>query len=140
MSKETLDRFPILYESYAKGPEMKISAEKVKTILLTALGYRHDSTWESLENQTVPVGSNIEISGTLYTSAYVKVPGDKLINIYHKVGSGAYEKIGSPSTDAQSNIRFIYTLAQQGIHTFYAEFPGDDSYEGCAKKVLAEAR
>ncbi len=139
-TKEILDRFPLLYESYSKGPEMAVSAKKTATILATALGKIQDGVWTSLEGKEVPVGTSVRISGTLYTGAYVKLPISTTINVYHKLGTGSYSKIASPSTDSNSNFHVEYTLAEVGTHTFYAEFPGDDAYEGCAVKAFAKAR
>jgi len=133
-----LDRFPILYESYSKGPEMAVTAAKVKTILATALGRIVDGTWESLEGKTVPVGTSVRISGTLYTDAYAKVGSGKTIVVRHKVGTGAYESISWPVTDENSNFALNYTLVEAGVHTFQAEFGGDDAYEGCEKQVFTK--
>jgi len=138
--RESMDRFPLLYESYSTGPEMAVSAKKTATILATSLGQIKDSTWESLEGKEVPVGTSVRISGTLYTDAYAKVGSGKTINIYHKLGTGAYSKISTATTDGDSNFHVNYTLADVGSHTFYAEFPGDAAYEGCKEKTFAKAR
>jgi hypothetical protein len=135
------DRFPILYESLAKGPEMSVTAKKMPTRLVTTLGRTVDSTWESLQGKEVPTGTVVEIAGTLYwvdaTGGLNKAEGGRTINIYHRVGTGAYSVVKTVTTDAASNFKTTYTLAEIGIHTFYGEFPGDDKYEGCAQKAFS---
>jgi len=139
-----LDRFPILYESLAKGPEMSVTAKKMPTRLVTTLGRTVDGVWESLAGKEVPTGTVVEIAGTLYwvdaAGVLTKVEGGKTINIYRKVGTGAYSVVKTVTTDAASNFKTTYTLAEMGIHTFYGEFPGDDRYEGCAQRAFSRVR
>ena len=138
------DRYPILYESYAKGPEMSVTAKKMPTKLATTLGRTVDTTWESLEGKEVPMGTVVEIAGTLYwvdaAGVQSKVEGGKTINISHKVGTGAYSVIKTLTTDANSNFKTTYTLGETGIHTFQCEFPGDDKYEGCAQRTFSRIK
>jgi len=132
------DRYPILYESYAKGPEMAVTAKKMPTRLLTNLL----RAGASVVGGEVPTGTPIDVSGTLYwvdaAGGLNLVEGGKTINIYHRLGTGAYSLVKTVTTDASSNFKTSYTLAEMGIHTFYGEFPGDDKYEGCRKEAFTK--
>jgi len=131
------DRFPILYESLARGPEMAVTAKKMPTRLLTTLTRVVDSTRVSVAGAELPTGTPVDIMGTLYwvdtAGGLNAVEAGKTINIYRKIGTGAYSLVKTATTDSSSNFKTSYTLAEIGIHTFYAEFPGDDKYEGCRK-------
>ena len=133
------DRYPILYESYAKGPEMAVTAKKMTTYLLSTLSRKIDTTLETIVGEEVPVGTVAIIGATLYDETDKTVP-NKPIDIYHRLGTGAYSKIGTQTTDAYGHIGMNYTLAEMGIHTFYCQFPGDAQYEGCAKSSFAKSR
>jgi hypothetical protein len=72
----------------------------------------------------------------------------KSVDIYHRVDTGAAEKIrtvtigttsdrGKPS---HAGADIYYTLNKAGTHTFYAQFAGDETYEGCTKEVKAFAK
>ena len=135
-----LDMIPILYESYSQGPEMIVSAitpALIPTILLTVLNREIDGL-ESVEGMELPVGTEIRVAGTLYDENYNAL-SNKTVHIYHKLGGGAYSRIASAST-TNGNFAYNYTLNEVGTHTFYCEFEGDETYEGCAKNTFARAR
>jgi len=133
------DRFPILYESLSVGPEMSVTAKKMKTKLLTSLSRKVDATFETIIGREVPIGTIAYIGGTLYDEADKTIAG-KTINIYHRVGTGTWAKTEVATTDQYGHFSVTYNLSTPGIQSFYCEFPGDDSYEGCAKTSFAKSR
>lgn len=138
---KTFDMTPLLYESYARGPNMAVSAiavpTKIPTILLTVLNRRIDGL-ESVEGMELPVGTEVRVAGTLYDESYNPL-NNKPVHIYRSIGGGPFIRISIASTTA-GNFAYNYTLAEVGTHIFYCEFLGDSTYEGCAKKVFARAR
>jgi hypothetical protein len=108
---------------------------------------------EELTGKTVKVGTQIVVYATLYKSingGWEHIESGKPVNFYHRLNAGAWEKIATvntgtcatrPEACGRGNASVLYTLAKAGTHSFYAEFLGDDYYEGCpttAQTVLAQ--
>jgi hypothetical protein len=117
-----------------------VAAVKVKT----SLGcYLFDEAWQTrVENTTQLVGARVTVAVTLYDE-FGKPLNGKAVDIYHRLNSGAWEKIRTVTVGSTSDhgmpssggADVIYTLANAGTHSFYAEFLGDDYYEGCPSAV-----
>lgn len=130
--------------------ERAITAAKIQTSL--ALGIFKPDLSEEWTGKTVTVGTQIVLYATLYRSCgpgcWEHIESGKPVNFYHKLNNGAWEKIGTvntgtcatrPEACGRGNASMLYTLAKAGTHSFYAEFLGDDTYEGCpsqAKTIL----
>jgi hypothetical protein len=139
-------KIPLIYENvFGKSAERVVSAAKIKT----SVGcYLFDEKWEKrIENTTQYVGTKITVVVTLYDEFGYPLNG-KSVDIYHKLDTGTPEKIrtvtigttsdhGKPSSGGAD---IYYTLTKAGTHTFYAQFAGDDTYEGCEKAVRAFAK
>jgi len=136
---DELDKFPLLYESYSKSSEVKVSAARMPTILPIVL--YHDT--ERAEGKTYPVGDKIKIQSSLSwkdaTGAYHPVSA-RTVKYYHKLEAGAYELISTKTTDINGYTETEYALGETGTHTFYAWFEGDAQYEGCGEETRAFAR
>lgn len=121
--------------------ERAITALKIKTSL--ALGIFKPDLSEELTGKTVNVGTEIVLYATLYKSingGWEHIERGKPVSFYHRLNTGAWEKIGTvntgtcatrPEACGRGNASVLYTLAKAGTHSFYAEFLGDDVYEGC---------
>jgi len=142
MSKST----PLLYENvFGTSPERTVSAAKIKT----SVGcYLFNEAWNTrIENTTQYVGTKITVAVSLYDE-FAKPLDGKSVDIYHRLDTGSLEKIrtvviGTTSdhgTPGHGGADIYYTLSKGGTHTFYAQFAGDDTYEGCSKEVKAFAR
>jgi len=133
------DRFPLLYESYAKSSEQYVTAAKVVTKLLIVL-WKMDGTTETerAEGKTYPVGSVIRVRTQLQDPAGKAIP-NKTIDFYHRLNTGTAVKIGSKTTDASGLCTMDFTIAAAGKQTFYTSFAGDAGYEGCEEGSLSFA-
>jgi hypothetical protein len=108
-----------------------------------ALGIFKPDLSEELTGKTVNVGTQIVLYATLYKSmngAWGGIERGKPVSFYHRLNTGTWEKIGTvntgtcatrPEACGSGNASVLYTLAGAGTHSFYAEFAGDDVYEGC---------
>ena len=136
----------ILYEQvFSKSPEKAIVAAKKKSKIECWL--YDEARTRLVEGETLYVGTKIQVNAALYDVTDPARPTPltgKTIKIYHRLNTGAWEVIfsGTPNAPelAPHWYKVIYTLAQAGSHTFYAEFPGDAEYEGCQKAVRAFAK
>jgi len=97
-----------------------------------------------LENATVFVGTQIRVEASLWEklNGIVGLIG-KPIKIFHKLDA-TWEEIfsGVPNATELGPNWYLkpYTLPKAGAHVFYAQFAGDDVYEGCAREVKALVR
>jgi len=143
MPEDILDRYPLLFESFAKTAEASVGATKRPTKLAGTIGQIKDTTWTGVEGKTLYVGDTIKIASTLYwidpTGVWNKVGAGKTIKIYHRV-NGTYALLTSVTTDAASNASYDFKLDKTGTHYFYQEFEGDAEYEGCTKAFAIRAR
>jgi hypothetical protein len=135
------EKIPLIYENvFAKSPEQSISAAKIRTTLEINLLRLDRSAYPP--DAVVPVGTEILVYANLL---YEKSPGvwdflpGKTINVYHRLDTGTWEKIGTITSGSEGGGwgTLKYKLAKAGKHTFYNEFPGDDTYEGCGETVRA---
>jgi len=138
-----LDRFPLLYESYSKSAEQYVTAAKVPTAIAMVL-WKMDGTTETerAEGKTYPVGSVIRIRGSLDwvdTAGVRHSLAGKTVDFYHRLDTGTAEKIGSKTSDASGMSSFDYAMGSGGKHTFWMQFAGDASYEGCEEGSLTFA-
>ena len=139
-------KIPLLYENvFSKSPEKAITAQKIPTKLeckLLNLG-----RYEYPSGAVVYVGTEILV----YANLYYQKPGGtwdwlpgKTINVYHRLNTGSWEKIGTITTGVEDPGygwgTLKYKLVAAGKHTFYNEFPGDATYVGCEKAVRAFAK
>jgi len=60
------------------------------------------------------------------------------IYIWHKLDTGAWEKLWTGNIGVDDTIDRPYTITKAGTHTFYMEFTGTDKYAGCAGSVDAK--
>ena len=139
-------KIPLIYENvFSKSTEKAVAAAKVKTKIYCYLFNEAFKT--NIENTTQYVGTKITVVATLYDEFNKPLDG-KSVDIYHRLDTGTVEKIrtvvigttsdhGIPS---HGGADIYYTLAKAGTHTFYTQFAGDDTYEGCSKEVKAFAR
>jgi len=131
----------ILFEDvFATSPEKAIAAAKKPSTIMfdifePPLPIRGIKS--PISGATKFVGATIALSANLYSKVDTTVTPltGKVVNIYHKVDTGPYEKIGSPTVDSYGYAEITHVLAAKGTHTYYAEFPGDSEYEGCAQKA-----
>lgn len=138
---------PILYEHvFGKSAEKTVAAKKIGTILSFSL--LDESGTKSVENTTLYVGTKIVLFVGLDDENHLPLKG-KNVDIYHKLDTGAWEKIKTVVTGTTNEAAMpigsgqataYYTLAKAGTHTFYAYFAGDDTYEGCEKEAKAFAK
>jgi len=136
MSEDILDRYPLLFESYSKSPEMQVSAALKETKIIGVLWKVEDTTEvERAEGKTYDVPTKINVKVQLQTAVGGAVPAGKTIKFYHRLNTGAWETLGTKTTDAQSLAVWTYTMTAAGTHTFYAEFAGDAEWAGCAKAL-----
>lgn len=127
----------ILYESYTKSPEARVTGQKKPTEIRIYL-WNPDET-ERMEDKTLYVGTTIKVTTGLFTVPWYTTLNGKEHKIWHRVDTGPWEVIGTGI--APSNyIKIIYTIAKAGVHSFYAEFVGDAEYEGCKKAAKTFAR
>lgn len=134
----------ITYESvFGKTPEVTIAAQKKPTAIYIYLW--DEGRRDRREGQTVFVGTTIRVEASLWE----KLNGltgllGKPIKIYHRLEPGAWEEVfsGTPNVAALGPNWYLktYTVPKAGTHIFYAEFFGDDVYEGCLKEVRTLAR
>jgi hypothetical protein len=119
-----------------RSAAVNVAAVKVKSDLRI---YLFDEAWKTrVENTTQLVGTRITIVITLNDEFGRSMDG-KSVDIYHSLNGGPWEKIrtvvtyqtSDHGTPAHAGADIIYTLAKAGTHTFYAEFAGDEYYEGC---------
>lgn len=122
------------YETYAKSAERHVTAGKKPTTIRFFLN--DPDTAESLDGKTVSVGKKVRLATILNETGGPQLFGMRH-KIYHRVGAGAWETIVDKVVDT---VWELYTIAEAGLHTFYAEFPGDAMYEGCKKLGKAFAR
>lgn len=137
---------PLLYENvFGKSPEKAVAAAKIKTNIGC---YLFDEAYKTkIEGTTQYVGTKITVVAVLYDEFGNPLDG-KSVDIYHRLDTGAVEKIravviGTTSdhgTPSHGGADIYYTLVKAGTHTFYAQFLGDDKYEGCEKAVRAFAK
>jgi len=142
-------RIPLIYENvFSKSPEKSVAAALKPTDL--GLDLLDEAGVNSVVGKSLYVGTKISVDAWM---VWIDAGGGrntsgmsgKVVNVWHKVGTGAYAKIGTitlgtwPAGSGNEG-RLIYTLTQAGTHTFYAEFPGDSEYAGCKKAVLAFAK
>ena len=135
------DRVPLLYENvFAKSPEKKVVAAKIPTRFAWLSLLNEDAT-EVLEDKTVYVGTVVRIAAYLQyqkpDGTWASLENKKgSVRFYHKLDNGAWEDLGTGDTPRSPSLyEKLYTLSKAGTHTFYAEFPGDDIYEGCSKQA-----
>jgi len=126
----------LLYESYS-FKDRGMLFQKRPTRLLTTLGKTVDTAWQSVLGTEQPVGTKVEIRGTLYwidpTGAYQFVEAGKSIKVYIKPpGETSWSLLTTKTTDGNSSIYQPFTLPTPGLYSFYCEFAGDALYEGCA--------
>jgi len=137
-----VERIPLIYENvFGRSPERAVSARKIGTILYF---YLLDETGtKSVENTTQVVGTKIVLFIGLDDENHRPLKG-KNVDIYHRIDTGPWEKIKTVVTGTTNEAGMAigtgqatayYTLAKAGTHTFYAEFAGDDTYEGCEKQA-----
>jgi len=137
---------PLLYENvFGTSVTKAVGATKIKTKISC---YLFDEAYTTkIEDTTQYVGTKITVVATLYDEFVYPLDG-KSVDIYHQLDTGTIEKIrtvvigttsdhGKPS---HGGADIYYTLAKAGTHKFYAQFLGDDKYEGCSKAVKAFAR
>lgn len=128
---------PILYP-FSKSDEAKLTAVKIGTKV--AIGITRKDVPGSVIGQSLPVGTELKIWSVIYPAPdYVGALSGKRHIIYHKLDAGAWEKLLDKVVSGTSEFVY-YMLAKAGVHTFYAEFPGDDQYEGCSEAVQAFVR
>jgi len=133
---------PILYENVlSKSPEKTVAVAKIKTGVGCVL---FNETWVTIvDNTTQYIGTKILVVTTLYDEFQKPLDG-KSVNVWHKLDTGAWEKIRTAIIGTTSDFGLplhgradiYYTLSKGGTHTFYVEFLGDDIYEGCAKGAV----
>lgn len=127
---------PILYP-LSKSPAVAVTAQKIPTQMKIYLWNKEVT--ERQEGKTVYVGTTILVRTALFKPPWFTGLDRKRNIIFHKLNDGSFERIA----DVVPTINGIdkeYTLSKAGTHTFYAEFPGDDTYEGCSKAVRVFAR
>lgn len=136
---------PFAYETYSlsKSPEKVIKAEKIPTkasifLLPSPAGigvepYPPDAI--------VPVGTRIVIRCCLSrrVNGLTLLPG-KPLDVRHRLNTGSWELLKRVTSTSPMCVDVEYTIAKGGKHTFYIEFPGDDTYAGCSKAVKTFAR
>lgn len=137
---------PLIYENvFGTSTQRTVSAEKIGVSIGCML---FNEAWNTrIEGTTQKVGTKITIVTTLYDE-YGHPLNGKAVDIYHRLGTGAWEKIrtvtiGTTSdhgTPSSGGADIYYTLSEAGTHTFYADFPGDDTYAGCGKAAKSFAR
>ena len=98
-----------------------------------------------MEGKTVFVGTKLRVEADLYEVIDgMRLISGKTIKIYHRLDTGAWEVIFNGTENAPDLgggwYKVFYTLAKAGVHTFYAEFLGDEEYAGCKKAVRAFAK
>jgi len=122
---------------FSKSPEVSLNAQKKPTAINISL---LDTTLtQNLAGKTLFVGTRIFVSSGLHwidaAGAYHSLWGKRHIH-YHRVNTGAWEKIHDAITGSSSNELLLdYTITKAGTHTFYSEFLGDDEYLGCPSTV-----
>jgi hypothetical protein len=139
-------RIPLLYENvFSKSPEKGLTATKIPT-KFAWLSLLSEDTYTDYENKTLYVGTVVRVCAYLQyqkpDGTWTSLENKKaLVHFFHKLDTGAWEDLGTGDTPRSASIyEKLYTLAKAGAHRFYAEFPGDDTYEGCKKAVRAFAK
>jgi hypothetical protein len=139
-------KIPLIYENvFGKSAEKSVSARKIGTIL--SFSVLDETGTRSVENTTQIVGTKIVLFVGLDDENHLPLRG-KNVDIYHRINT-TLEKIKTVVTGTTNEAGMAigagqatayYTLAKAGTHTFYAQFAGDDTYEGCEKAVRAFAK
>lgn len=147
---------PIIYESYATSTQKVASAQKRPVNIGI---YLYDETWTTnVENMSLFTGAKILIVVTLGEkvngssckdpAVYPESTSRQPIDVYHRLESGAWEKLFTLTTGADVQVgkvgwcaaNRLYTLMGVGNHSFYAEFKGNDYLQGCGKEAKTFAR
>lgn len=124
---------PILYP-FSKSPEKQVTAQKIPTT--SGCYLRNITDTDTVEGKTLNVGTSILVAAGVHAKgSWLQKP----VSIYHRLNAGAWEKL-TTKTAPKDTVDYPYTLTKAGIHTFYSEFAGDDTYEGCSKAVRLSAR
>jgi hypothetical protein len=94
-----------------------------------------------LDKAEVHVGEAVTVYGSLYGGGTKETQGPlagKVVHIYRRVDSGAFSEIAAPTTNSEGKYSHADTITAAGTYTYYAEFLGDTTYEGC-ESPTAEA-
>lgn len=136
---------PFAYETYnlSKSSEKVIKAAKIPTVAsVFLLPFPAGIGVEPYPpDVTVPVGTKIVIRCCLSrrVNGITLLPG-KPLDVRHRLNAGSWQTITRVTSTSPACVDVQYTIAKGGTHTFYIEFPGDDTYAGCSKAVKTFAR
>lgn len=124
----------ILYESYAKSPTVKVTAQKRPSKFEPAT--LTDEAGRSVAGTTQYVGTKVVFGSKLYDPVAVEVLVGKLVRIMRQLNTGAWTKIGEVRTGGVGQVVFPYTLTAPRVNSFRCEWDGDVIYEGCDSKAV----
>lgn len=121
---------------FSKSVERAVNAQKYPTRVIF---YLQRSDGVDIDGTTQYVGLGIRLRPVLEyqgADAVWRWLSSKNMDIYHRLDTGAWEKLGTV-TQGASGVYGDYntTLPVAGKHTYYAEFPGDAYYAGCPSAV-----
>jgi len=119
---------PILYETIQRHFQKKATEMRI---------YLWDETGKTtrMENKTVDLGTKIVIRTGLFqpVNGFAGID-DRLHAIFHRLNTGAFEKIAEKVALGTNSIETVYTLNKKGVHIFVATFPGDAEYTEATSK------